>query len=274
MGAPACRLRRSRGDRVLDGRARGGRTNSTGRRGHPAAVPGAVRPPRPGAAAGRPSPGAVRPVPRPGPLPGAPLLRPSARAPGPVAGVPVAARLPVTVFSGPSATGVVRDVPPPWPRGVPVPGRRGSPAGRGRVGVCWAVLVMTLCIGVPVGSARDVPGSNFWLGILYGAPGRGGKDVAERVGGAGTFAYPGDLRAREPITAGVPRVNFGREVDGSEGVGGDSIGDTRTYPEGPPGGAAPPAERSSPRHSDYESGQPCASTSPDPPRSRRGVQDG
>lgn len=226
----------------------------------PRPFPGAVRAPRPGAAAGWPSPGAVRPVPRPGPLPGAPVLRASARAPDPVA--EVSARLPVTVFSGPSATGAVRGVPPPWPRGVPVPGRRGSRRVGGRVGVCWAVLVMTLCMGVPVGSARDVPGSNFWLGILYGAPGRGGKDVAARVGGAGTFAYPGDSRACEPITAGVPRVNSGREVDGSEGVGGDSIGDTRTYPEGPPGGAAPSAERSSPRHSDYESGQPCASTSP------------
>ena len=260
MGALACRLRGSRRDRVPDRRSLSARTSPAGRRCHPAAVPrgrtgstsrcgrraavsrgrASCAPARAAtgssraqavSASARPRGRSVRPPPRHSALGSLGHRRRTGHAPA------LAARRARA-------------------------GAAGVPAGRGRVGVCWAVLVMTLCMGVPVGSARDVPGSNFWLGILYGAPGRGGKDVAARVGGAGTFAYPGDSRASEPITAGMPRVNSGREVDGSEGVGGDSIGDTRTYPEGPPGGAAPSAERSSPRHSDYESGQPCASTSP------------
>ena len=137
--------------------------------------------------------------------------------------------------------------------------------------MCWAVLVMTLCMGVPVGSAREVPGSNLLVGILYGAMGRGSKDVAVRVGGVGMFAYPSDLEGPEAVAARAWRVNFRRGVDALRGAGGDSIGDPRTYP-----GALLEARhrlrnrlpealselRNRTTEPNDESGQPCASTSP------------
>jgi len=73
-----------------------------------------------------------------------------------------------------------------------VPGRRGSRRVGGRVGVCWAVLVMTLCMGSPFGRPGMYREVTSWLGILYGAMDGGRKEGAARVGGAGLFTYPSD----------------------------------------------------------------------------------
>ncbi|NEC35919.1 hypothetical protein G3I66_22505 [Streptomyces rubrogriseus] len=94
--------------------------------------------------------------------------------------------------------------------------------------------------------------------ILYGVEGRRGKDAGGRVEGVGRFTYQSDAGERSGRDRGVGRVNSGTGVDVSEATGGDSKGDTRTYPESSSAGP-PSAPAVSPTTKAADS---CASTSP------------
>ncbi|PAK22550.1 hypothetical protein CJD44_34650 [Streptomyces sp. alain-838] len=103
-----------------------------------------------------------------------------------------------------------------------------------------------------------IPGSNLRLRILYGLAGWRGKEERGRGEGPGRFTYPGDRGPGKPGAARAHRVSSGRGVDASGVMGGDSKGDTRTYPEGSPGlsrapGGVPPTTKAA---------APCASTFP------------
>lgn len=71
------------------------------------------------------------------------------------------------------------------------------------------------------------------------------------------FTYQDDGGGREAWWDRGHRVTGGPPVDARRRVGADSKEDTRTYPGGLPGGAEPALGTCL-----YESGQPCASTSP------------
>ncbi|OMI89419.1 hypothetical protein BSZ07_15405 [Streptomyces sp. M1013] len=94
--------------------------------------------------------------------------------------------------------------------------------------------------------------------ILYGLEGRHGKEAGDRVEGLRSSPIRVTGAAGGPGTPGVDRVNAGPGVDASDALGGDSKGDTRTYPEGSPAGP-PSAPAASPTTKAADS---CASTSP------------
>ncbi|AXL88979.1 hypothetical protein C4J65_12130 [Streptomyces sp. CB09001] len=97
--------------------------------------------------------------------------------------------------------------------------------------------------------------------MLYGVEGRHGKDAGGRVEGVGKFTYQSDEGVGRAVAGRVGRVNSGTGVDVSEVTGGDSKGDTRTYPEGSPAGS-PSDPAASPASPTTKAADSCASTSP------------
>ena len=120
---------------------------------------------------------------------------------------------------------------------------RGRPCGPGRCPCVVRCVRPVDCAG-PVRPA--IPGGNFCWGSSTGRARRRRKRRPAVRRGADEFTYPGDgPRPQGALRAVRVRARGGRH-DGRRG-GRPEGGPARTYPEGV---------------SDYESGQPCASTSP------------
>ena len=163
----------------------------------------------------------------------------------------------------------------PGAPGSPLRGRRGAVLPGVREVVFGRVLVMTLCMGSPFRGSGGYRGVTSVGDLVWGRRGRR-QERTGRVAGAGKFTYPGDAKgARARGCAGVP----GESRDGGGRVREHGAGLERGRParilktlrsrSRTPSGAVP-----SPPSTTTKAASHACLRAPDPPRSRRGVQDG